>query len=506
MDVRLATFLLASFALLLFSPAKASSQACPPFAGDMPFLQSPHDTAGGMPLSFSQQKSLPGSPALRVPVGVFENLPNQRSNVELFVSNYGIIGLNVVAGSYGGTWPRGSGNPYIFGGGFWFGAKKIVNGEARMLTEISYNPLTGSSWFVPGRIQGPYEQSKVETTPEAINNYRLYSSIDYNPVTGEPFDPNDKGNNGANWPFWNSDPSQVPGRDRYFGDYVADPADRNRADYPGGPVIIGDEEMVSVFKDTDLSRYEIGEISARGAGYPLGLQVEQQVFFCDTGRLQDVVIIRYRFINMSDDTLHECFVAPVYDIDIGHLSNDRLMTVIPERHNDSLDLGIVWSETSGGDENYGYLGVDILESPAVYPAGHEEAGYLRKDKVYFDNAEQLGLHTLRNWVFDIEPNTPEERYRFISSGDRDGDNGPGDKKIAVSTGPFNMRPGDTVVTAVALIFVPSGAGGFMGRWEEDLKPLVDLDMYVQAAYDGILKTSSVEGRSAWRNFGELDLW
>jgi hypothetical protein len=40
--------------------------------------------------------------------------------------------INVSQGVGGGYWPRGSQNQYIFGGGVWFGAKKMRPDRSEM--------------------------------------------------------------------------------------------------------------------------------------------------------------------------------------------------------------------------------------------------------------------------------------------------------------------------------------------------------------------------------------
>jgi len=76
-------------------------------------------------------------------------------------------------------------------------------------------------------------------------------------------------------------------------------------------------------------------------------------------------------------------------------------------------------------------------------------GYIRKDKRVYANDEQLGLKTFRNWHISDDKNDDDERYNFMSSGVRDGDFGPGDRRLMMATGPFNMVPGDTARLVVA---------------------------------------------------------
>src|SRR5687768_7717075 len=118
-------------------------------------------------------KDKSATPALqRVPSNPFEVIRNKISNVEFFMSNYGIFGLDVAQGKAGGFWPRRSNNAYIFGGGVWFGAQKNVGGELKSLSVISYDPNSGNSWMTPGTIDDPIQSA---------TKYRLYFSTDYDP-------------------------------------------------------------------------------------------------------------------------------------------------------------------------------------------------------------------------------------------------------------------------------------------------------------------------------------
>ncbi|MGE3801412.1 MAG: hypothetical protein AB7H80_10355 [Candidatus Kapaibacterium sp.] len=441
----------------------------------------------------------------RLPNDVFENLITQISPIQTFVTNYGVIGLNPAQGNPGFFWPTGTGRAYMYGGGFWFGTKKRLptDNTLKEYTALSYNPNTGLSWFVPGPVTQPYTTSKVDTTYQGILNNRLYISTDYRNTTGVPNDTNDVVNGGPRWPVWHTQEKEEGGKNHYFGDIIFPVGDRTLDNWPKGPVMISDQDMVAVYKDTDLSRYDIGEQEARDEGYPIGLQVEQRLYSWGTGPLSDVLIIRYALINVSNDTLFDSFFAPVYDVDIGANGNDRMRTVIVDPEEDTLDLGVMWSETTSGDQGYGYLGFDFVQSPAVYEDG-EKKGFIRNDKIYFRNEEQLGLHSFRNWVIDIDPTTHEEKYPFISTKVRDSDNGAGDKRMAFSTGSFNMLPGDTAVIALGIILANPRATTPNGEWE-DMENLIEKDMAAQQFWDTFTRTNSVE--DAWERLliGPLDL-
>ncbi|MCE2502642.1 MAG: hypothetical protein J4G05_01055, partial [Chlorobi bacterium] len=89
---------------------------------------------------------------------------------------------------------------------------------------------------------------------------------------------------------------------------------------------------------------------------------------------------------------------------------------------------------------------------------------------------------LRNWIIDIDPATPQERYQFMADLKRDGDTGPGDKRFLQSTGPFNMRPGDTARVVVGILIAPAKGDTPDGMWE-DMDSLITLDLFAQRVYD-----------------------
>jgi hypothetical protein len=107
--------------------------------------------------------------------GVFDLQKNTVSNLEFYTTNYGIFALNTALNQGSGIWPRGSQNHYIFGGGVWFAAKKKRPGtdQFRNYVTVTYNPNSGASWMVPGRIA---DGDLVDN--EAAKKYRVYFSTD----------------------------------------------------------------------------------------------------------------------------------------------------------------------------------------------------------------------------------------------------------------------------------------------------------------------------------------
>ncbi len=411
---------------------------------------------------------------------------NTVSNVQFYNTNYGIFGHNVSQSVGGLHWPRGSQNQYLYGGGIWFAAQKMSpdNSGMRNYVELSYNPNKGNSWFVPGRIEDG--DTTIEDN-EAYKKYRTYFSTDFRSTDGAAINSNE----GPNWPLWHIKPVSEISTD-YFGSYVNDVNQRNRNSYPQGPTFFSGEDIFCVFKDTDLSRYD-DEITY---GYPLHLQFEQSIYTWFSDDLKDIVLLKYIIINYSEDTLKNCWITPVLDPDIALSSNSSQGAMNDKiryyNEEDSLNLAVVWSEHHNTNENgkgFGYLGVTLIETPAV-----DENSFLRKDKTYYPENSQLGLKTFRNWPIDEDINTDDERYNFISAGIKDGySESPGDIRLVMASGPFNMLPGDTAKIVYALVlalpFVQYEADGTAADLADLVRKVKVIRNYYQNTVTGIEEES-----------------
>jgi hypothetical protein len=357
------------------------------------------------------------------------------SGVEYYATNYGVFGNRADSGKAGFFYPRGSGKSYIFGSGLWFGAMKPVNDTLRKLTFITYNPNSGASYAAPG--EGP-------TKPNSSVPPGLYNSIDYDRVTGiyngptVPVIPN--------WPLWAMQGRQVS--TLYTGTFEPLNANRTSAGtgYSGPAFVPGvDEEFVARFHDGALYKYEMSEAAASAFGFPLGLQIHQNIYsWQQGGQYSNVVVLQYEILNVGPDTLTNCVAGQATDPDLGGPANDH---IAPYRSSDGkVRAGVVFTEVEPSGR-YGALANVLLESPRAGSDG------------FVDNSSrtELGavdeISTLRNWTLDLDPATPQERYDFMASAQIDGDNGPGDKRLMLASKPFSMRPGDTAHFAIAFAVI-----------------------------------------------------
>lgn len=414
------------------------------------------------------------------PSGAFDLQRNVVSNIDFFTSNYGIFGFNIRQQIGGTFWPRGTGNQYLFAGGAWFGALKRPPGtsDLRKRVMITYNPNSGQSWMVPGSIA----DGNAVDQGDGVNKNRIYFSTDANTADGSdlthPTFPK--------WPVWDASPSDTLRYNNYYGLYINNTEDRTRTKYPKGPAFVSQEDIFAVYKDTDLSRYEGGALRRQAEGFPLGLQIEQMIYSWGFGDYADFVFLKYMFIHPDKftDTLYNCWMAGVMDVDIGlrtnssnGAQNDRARYYSEE---DTLNLAVQWSNADRGEANqgFGYLGFNFLESPAV-----DVDGFIRKDKKQFPVTDQLGLRTMRNWPIAVDPIENEDRYNFMSSQDLDGDQGPGDRRLLMATGPFNMRPGDSARIVVGIILAGTAGGKDATGTAEDMAELIRKVRFAQFVYN-----------------------
>ena len=367
---------------------------------------------------------------------IYQVKSNSASNVEFPTTNYGIFGMDVANNKGGLFWPRNSGNQYIFAAGFWFGTQKYVAGESggsyNKLVAVSYNPNAGNSWMTPSK------SGNAEYEP-------VYSSTDYNKSTGEPLVSGDA----ANWPVWKTNSSRLN-----CGIYVENDNSRNTASNSYGPAILSDEDIFSVYNDSDLDRYDGGSALRESMGYPIGLEIEETVYSWSNFILENSIIIKYNVKNVSGDTLYDCFFAPVIDADLvangnsssAGASNDRIMFY----HDDpSQNLVICWSEQSKGDEDgdLGIMGVSMILSPET-----DDYRYIKEQGSLLNYSDQIGVHTFRNWQIQNDIKEDAERYSFFTNGMLESGAEAGDNRIGISSGLFNMLPGENAEFAILITF------------------------------------------------------
>ncbi|TAL66887.1 MAG: T9SS type A sorting domain-containing protein [Bacteroidetes bacterium] len=400
-------------------------------------------------------------------VPILDYRKSTKSNVEFTFFNKGNLAHKDSSpfqqqpiGLPGCTWPRGTKNTYIYGMGICFGAKKFYNGDTFKLTHISYNPSNAGNWMNVGRIE---DGDGIITNKREL--YQVYFSDEFDKVTGDNKDPDGS----VNWPLWKKDNSDL-GK---LGFYVFNEEDRRTTINPAGPAIISSQDVHCVFKDTDLFQYSgRTEQHSRDSGYPLRIQYEQTAYLYDNEMYKDMVIIRYKLINMSTDSLKDCWIGMISDDDLkidGPDSGQVNDVAIPYNTDRTLNLTITWSGTNKGElgKGFGYIGNSLLESPAV-----DQNGYIRKDKQFYTPEEQLGLKT--NILFSIgkDGEIMNNLYNNLSSEQRSINIENEDLRLLQATGPFNMNPNDTAICAFMINFASPADGGEATGGFSDIQTLI----------------------------------
>ncbi len=185
---------------------------------------------------------------------------------------------------------------------------------------------------------------------------------------------------------------------------------------------------------------------------PLRIQVEQTIYTWGEGFQKDHLVVSYKLINMSEDTLHDCSIGFVTDFDIGIYNslyaglNDSIRLY---KEDMSLNLASCWSGFNLDEDgkDFGYLGLSLLRGPAI-GKGH----YLRRDKAIYQPEELAGLRSFKIWAVTLEPKTSDERYQYLTDTTFEEKYKGSDKRALISTELFNMIPGDTAKTAFLISF------------------------------------------------------
>jgi hypothetical protein len=358
------------------------------------------------------------------------------SDVDFILTRDGRIGFDTGSFGTGFVAPRGSGHSYLFGAGLWFGAIRQGSQGPQTLVFSTYNPTTGRSNGTPGDT-GQDEQ---------ITTSSIYHSVDY-------YRNGDARSGGPGWPLWLVQPSDTllmmnPGI------YVPDPAMRNSGEYNGGAAFVTDigEQLLTRFHDRNLDRYENGAAAAAEQGFPIGLQIEENIYAWDSGIFRDAVVVQYQVVNISGAPIEHCVIGQVSDPDIDTGDSDHLALYT---QNPALRTVMVWKDNPG---EFGKLAAILLEAPVCDKDGFVD----NRNRGAFRRDGRLGV--LSRWSGDNGPMTNQDRYDAMTLPDwsPDGDTGPADQRMVMASNTFSLRPGDTAHFAVAYMVLGSEYGKLRG--------------------------------------------
>lgn len=321
---------------------------------------------------------------------------------------------SVIWTGHGLEWPKGEGTYAIFNSGPWAVTK--INGDKRIALADPFGKHFYPGPIINGEPADPYD-----------DRYRVYK------ITQE--DLTNPGIDYLEWPFDLGAP----------------------ADSSGNPRLIGDQTLWTVFNNADTATHPW-----YGFNNPLDLEVHLTVFGWDMDSLEDVVFLRYKYINKSDNLWDSTYFSLDCDVDLGDARDDLGGT-------DSL-LNLVYGYNAfDHDASYGeappavgYVlldGVEVPNLPLMY------SSFVRINTPHYHiplDIDQIwflvnGLTVLGHpYITYPDIDTLFTRYAFpgdpvIQEGWVDDSVMATDREFWVTPQPITMEPGDTVELTFAIV-------------------------------------------------------
>ncbi len=295
-------------------------------------------------------------------------------------------------------------------------------------------------------------------------------------------------------------------------DYIEWPADQGApVDESGNPLLLGDQTLWCCF--TDGYPYPVGHRNTMTE--PLGAEVHMTVFGWST--LDDLLFIRWKIINKSHEFWKDAYVGIFSDCELGGagddlVGSDSALALVYDYNGDNYDdCGY---ETDIPSVGYVFLQTPIVESPGdtAFNGRKRIVGYRNlpaKAPLYYKHG-LWGTHDLwgefvcgskygayqaylrmqglnENGEPMINP-ISDIRTDWGLSGDPISgigwiDSQKEDRRFMLSSGPFNMAPGDTQTIAIAI-----AVGHGLNRLDSVAK-LKTLSLFARKVYNygGILR-------------------
>jgi hypothetical protein len=374
------------------------------------------------------------------------------NRMNMFTTNVGSFAWDITTGNAGLVWPKGTNQTAVFASGLWLGAR--VGGEVRV-TVAEYSREYGPGGMVGGTFDDP-------NRPEHV----VYKVVRW---TGDPADTGHVVRSPAELA---ADPLLDPLLHHSWSEYVAGarpygaptrfhrlpdtstPQSDDSVDVEG-PDVLGDMMLWEVHNDADPSLHT----NDAGNSTPLGVEIQQTTFAYDrTDDLGDIVFFRFRIHNRGANTLDDLHVSLWSDPDVGGHTDDLVGCDV------SLGMGFAYNATIS-DAIYGTappaVGYVLLRGP-VTPGTDNALGMTAFSK-YINGTDPSAAiesyHSMQGLLPDgsvvIDPTTAQSTTYFVPGDPVTGqgwvDSNPADRRLALSSGPSRMLPGESQEVWAALV-------------------------------------------------------
>ncbi len=406
------------------------------------------------------------------------------NNCKMWVSSNGDGSFDPNVYRAGFYWPKDSSTTAVFEDGLVFGGK--VDGEIRVGGSTYKHGLQAGAILPDGTAPNPkdstykiYKMRKDwESLPDGIFKERL--RYDY-----------------ENWPMEIGAPFEdVNGNGKY--DAGIDK-----------PALIGDETLFFVSNDLDSSLTK----NLYGSP-PIGLEIQTTVWAYDSSNfLVDVIFKKYKVINKSGKEIKDMYFSYWYDDDLGDANDDYA------GFDTTLSLGYTYNGTNN-DPKYGSpppaVAHMFLQGP-ITPATEQDSAFfngkwihgfrnipMTSSFIYFGASPVFctpylgayeGTIAFYNNMQGLTCNgspftdpTTGQTVKCILTGDPVTRTGwyegegwpsgpdPGDRKAEITSGPFDLAPGDTQEVVIA-IFVAKGTDNIQSVAELRKKAVAIQEFY-----------------------------
>ncbi len=402
------------------------------FAAAIPTIPTIRPAMAAAPSSLLSGGSDPGGSAVALSSGLVRDRDYETridvNNLNMVVTNVGSFAYDVQAGSAGLEFPNGFGLTTVFASGLWLGAQVFGEDAPRVtVAEYSFEYSGG-----PLASDGSWDENWTNDS-----SYRVYK-LSYLDGPGTP-----------DWDEWPVDQGAPTRKD-------------------GSPKIFGDQTCWTVFHDADSAQHS----NDAGGTAPLGVEVQQTVFAVDrTGGDGHVVFVEWTLINKGNDVLDDMYFATWCDPDVGGAGDDLVGCSVDD------DMGYAFNATNV-DQQYGQrppaVGIQLIQGPIVPSPGDVARVGTRTIPDY----RNLPMTAFRRFISGTDPHSSAESYNAMKGLEFDGtpiidevtleettfeysgdpvlvtgwlDSNPADRRMLLSSGPFQMAPGDTQSVVVAVV-------------------------------------------------------